>query len=303
MRRFCFIFIFSIIFILFGREGKCLPPISYSSHATGKSIGIETVDPDPFALRVSVQGVSGGDIRYDIYNFFSVHPEADDGYDIYDVREPTVPPPGNTIDAFFVCGSFKLSLDTKRNFSDTSKTWTFKIEDLPSGMEVTLMWPRNRLPTGDDISYGVENLDPRWAITLRDDIIAEEMDMRADTFYTFTYGSCPRLFTITLTDVPLFSPEVQKPASFVLGQNFPNPFNAETRFTLNLSNSAEVTVEIFDVNGRCVRKYDTGRLDAGLHDFIWNGKNDYGQRLPGGIYFYRTAVGENSRTRKMILLK
>lgn len=270
---------------------------------TAKGKVVETVDPHPFALRVSVRAQSGSDIRNDIYNYFSVHALASDGFGEYDVREPSIDPPGNSVKSFFRNGVFNLTMDTKQNFSSSTKTWTFRVEDLSAGMEVTLMWPGNRMPTGDDASYGVENLDSRWNLTLRDNIIDEELDMRSDTSYTFTYGSAPRVFTITLSDLPLGAPEIDKPEKFALGPNIPNPFNASTQFVIEIPEATDVRVEIFDLLGRQVATLVDGQMEIGWHRVIWDGLDDSGDELPSGIYLYRVTAGDFKQTRKMTLIK
>jgi len=92
------------------------------------------------------------------------------------------------------------------------------------------------------------------------------------------------------------------PAAFGLSQNVPNPFNAETRFTLSLSAASNYDIRIYNIAGQLVRAYE-GRAEAGAHSFTWNGTNKEGVQVASGVYFYRAKVAELSQTRMMMLLK
>jgi len=277
---------------------------------TGAGLGMDNspaaalTNPEPFALRISVYGIIGSDIRVDNYNYLSVHEDALDSYDIYDVREPTLPPPAGSIDAYFRLGAFKLSRDTRQNFSDTSKTWTFYVEDLPSGMSVTMMWPRNRIPTGEDASCGVENLDSRWCLTLIDNTTSDTMDMRgADTSYSFFYGTSSRNFTMILSDCPLSIETLAKPDRFAVGQIIPNPFNASMYFTLEIPFPTNVKVDIFDILGEKTATLFDGPMEFGRNRIVWDGRDDSGRKAPGGIYMCRVTAGDFRAISRIILIK
>ncbi|MCD6506966.1 S8 family serine peptidase, partial [Candidatus Poribacteria bacterium] len=93
-----------------------------------------------------------------------------------------------------------------------------------------------------------------------------------------------------------------------LGQNFPNPFNAETWIPYAIEKEAVVSVQIFDTNGRLVRKLDIGKKPAGCYfskerAIHWDGRNELGERVPSGVYFYYLTAGEFAATRKMVVLE
>ena len=88
------------------------------------------------------------------------------------------------------------------------------------------------------------------------------------------------------------------PPNFVLGQNFPNPFNPSTVITYQLSTSAFVSLTVFDILGKKVGTLVHERQNAGSHAVTFNAEN-----LPSGIYFYRLQSGTFAETRKLAILK
>lgn len=85
--------------------------------------------------------------------------------------------------------------------------------------------------------------------------------------------------------------------------NFPNPFNPVTSIQFTLSETSEMAITIFDINGRQVRKLIQGTVVSGLHSLEWNGRDEQGNILPSGIYFYQLKTSEWTETKRMILIK
>ncbi len=90
--------------------------------------------------------------------------------------------------------------------------------------------------------------------------------------------------------------------------NYPNPFNPETWIPYQLSKRANVTLRIYSVNGVLVRNLSLGNQPAGIYQdkskaAYWDGKNNVGESVASGIYFYTLSTGEFSATRKMLILK
>ena len=88
------------------------------------------------------------------------------------------------------------------------------------------------------------------------------------------------------------------PLRFILYQNYPNPFNASTTISYSLSESSEVTIEIYDILGRKVETILESKNQAGEHQIIWDAENQ-----PSGVYLYRIQAGDYAETKKMVLLK
>jgi hypothetical protein len=98
------------------------------------------------------------------------------------------------------------------------------------------------------------------------------------------------------------------PKTTVALQNYPNPFNPETWIPFHLANDAQVTIDIYDLSGRLIKKIDLGQKAAGYYvnqsqAAYWSGRNRYGEFVSSGVYFYTVRAGDYTATRKMLVLK
>ena len=98
------------------------------------------------------------------------------------------------------------------------------------------------------------------------------------------------------------------PEQTLLLSNYPNPFNPETWIPYQLAVSADVRVTIYDALGIVVRELELGHQSAGFYTTrsraaYWDGRNDIGERVASGIYFYTVTAGGFTATRKMLILK
>lgn len=93
------------------------------------------------------------------------------------------------------------------------------------------------------------------------------------------------------------------PRSFVLDQNFPNPFNPSTEIRLALPAEALIRLDLYNLLGRRVRTLADGVLEAGYHTLTWDGTDQNGRQVASGIYFYRITTANFTQSRKMLLLK
>ena len=95
----------------------------------------------------------------------------------------------------------------------------------------------------------------------------------------------------------------EKPSQFALFQNHPNPFNQTTRIEFTLAKSGFVSLIIYDLLGREVRTLASEHLNSGYRSVFWDGKNDSGEDVASGIYFYQLRIRDYSATRRLALLK
>jgi len=98
------------------------------------------------------------------------------------------------------------------------------------------------------------------------------------------------------------------PAETKLLPNYPNPFNPETWIPFQLAEPANVVISIYNVRGQLVRKIELGEMSAGVYvnrnkAVYWNGRNDWGEKVSSGLYFYRLEAGDFSAVRKMAIMK
>ena len=98
------------------------------------------------------------------------------------------------------------------------------------------------------------------------------------------------------------------PKETVLLANYPNPFNPETWIPYHLAKDAKVSLHIYTMNGTLVRTLALGHQAAGMYQnrfraAYWDGKNEFGESVASGVYFYTFTAGEFSATRKMLIQK
>jgi hypothetical protein len=88
-----------------------------------------------------------------------------------------------------------------------------------------------------------------------------------------------------------------------LGQNHPNPFNPVTTIPFEVPGTSSVRLFVLDATGRVVRTLVDEKMPGGSHSVEWNGKDQRGEGVSSGVYFYVLDVAGERRTRKMVLLK
>jgi uncharacterized delta-60 repeat protein len=112
------------------------------------------------------------------------------------------------------------------------------------------------------------------------------------------------------TDVKDETENKEKPSRFALSQNYPNPFNPTTVIHYTVRGSQFVvrspihtTLKIYNVLGEGVRTLVDEKKLPGDYTVQWDGKNDKGEQLASGVYFYELKVGDYTSAKKMVLLK
>ena len=76
-------------------------------------------------------------------------------------------------------------------------------------------------------------------------------------------------------------------SSFAVYQNYPNPFNPTTTIQYDIPHSGEVTIAIYDIQGRLVRPMANHTEQAGRHTVTWDARNNVGTIVSSGTYFCR----------------
>ena len=98
------------------------------------------------------------------------------------------------------------------------------------------------------------------------------------------------------------------PERDTLLQNYPNPFNPETWIPYHLHEANEVVIRIHNVTGELIRELKLGYKPAGIYSSqdrsaYWDGKNESGEYVSSGVYFYTIKAGDFTATKKMIIQK
>ena len=99
-----------------------------------------------------------------------------------------------------------------------------------------------------------------------------------------------------------------KPNETAIDQNYPNPFNPETWIPYRLAESADVSISIYAADGKLVRTLELGHQPVGIYQdknraAYWDGKNDVGEPVASGVYFYTLTADDFTATRKMLIRK
>ena len=107
---------------------------------------------------------------------------------------------------------------------------------------------------------------------------------------------------------PAIAAGVVVPDETRLSANYPNPFNPETWIPYQLANPSDVVIRIYDGRGQIVRRLELGHQPAGYYTrrsraAYWDGRNDLGERVSSGLYFYHLRADNLSLLRKMVILK
>ncbi len=85
--------------------------------------------------------------------------------------------------------------------------------------------------------------------------------------------------------------------------NYPNPFNPETDISLSLPEKTQVSLIIYNILGEKVKTLVNREMEAGIHSIHWDGKDEAGNSVATGVYFYRLKTENFDQTRKMVLMK
>ncbi len=115
-----------------------------------------------------------------------------------------------------------------------------------------------------------------------------------------------RLTSISLCEHPQLTM-----ATSALLTNYPNPFkqsgagrNPVTTISFQLSDNGEVNLSINNIKGKKIKTIVNEKLEQGLRQIIWDGKNDNNQYVASGVYFYKLNVnGKTEAVKKCLLLK
>ncbi|MBD3169060.1 MAG: S8 family serine peptidase [candidate division Zixibacteria bacterium] len=96
---------------------------------------------------------------------------------------------------------------------------------------------------------------------------------------------------------------IELPVNYSLSQNYPNPFNPRTSIMYSIPAGGDVRLSIFNILGQEITTLVDGFQTAGYYEIKWDGKNNSGQKVASGLYFYKLESGEYKAVKKMLLMK
>jgi hypothetical protein len=175
------------------------------------------------------------------------------------------------------------------------KPYTFTvIAKDPDGGAITYTWKVNgvQAKSGLDSNFTTTFTDPQGTVKTVVCVFADVSGLKDSVTWA----------NFIITDVPKVDGGI--PTEFALGQNYPNPFNPTTTIRFDLPKEAPVTMEIYNILGVRVRTLVKGEeINAGHHQMMWDGRDDFGSVVPSGVYLYRISAGDFHASKKMTLLK
>ncbi len=176
------------------------------------------------------------------------------------------------------------------------------------------------LSTGASLNTlsGSETSDARYSITFvessgRAAQVGDILEISVDTQNPLI-GVQPLRHIVTTDDVKASQIQLENlityeiPKETKLLPNYPNPFNPETWVPYRLAKDSSVTLTIYDTMGKLVRTIQVGYKPAAVYEsrdkaIYWDGRNNNGERVASGIYFYNLTAKDFTATRKMVILK
>jgi hypothetical protein len=134
-------------------------------------------------------------------------------------------------------------------------------------------------------------------------VVVDMLDSRTtdDLLVAATHGT-----GVYSTNVSTFIGDEENPAivkNYFLGQNYPNPFNPTTTIEYKIPQAAEVSLTIYNIQGKEIVTLVRQHQGQGSYVVTWNGRDRLGRTVTSGAYFYRLNAGKYSETRRMVLVK
>jgi len=200
------------------------------------------------------------------------------GLELMDWVLPPIGPQAQDYQAHLVSGQYQLRRDI-RPITDQMVSWQIRLSS-PEPVQLTV--DNQEIPAGQELI-----ISDGWMET----VLSAGMEMQL--------ASGERELTISLRPLP---------KATALLQNYPNPFNPETWIPFELNQDSEVSLTIYDMAGRLVRRLDIGFQEAGTYlrrdqAIYWDGRTQSGEQVASGTYFYTLKTADYVSTQKMIILK
>lgn len=246
----------------------------------------------PVELRVrdskgSITGLAKGELREDI------------PHSLYDPESKTVIIFGSSDDYLYeVSGTAEGEYGLEINSVKGGEVATFTAIGIPVSVDAMHQYA---------VDWDALSQKEKESVTV-------QMDLNGDGVFEQTFVSDSKLTLDEYLSATAVTPKGKYSTSWgyvkqtKLFQNYPNPFNPETWIPYQLSEDSQVVVWIYDTTGSLVRKLDLGQKSAGLHinnnrAVYWDGRNNGGELVISGVYFYTIYAGSFHDTKKMVIVR
>ncbi len=203
----------------------------------------------------------------------------DGGANWHDYPEPAAPGLGQFLDIFFVDSLVGYISNEIGTFSSVNggRNWTLISEERASAM------------------YFIDRHSGWGAGVTGRYIGSKNLAHTADGAKTWN--------SVVITSVKNLQSNYPYPSDFRLYDNYPNPFNAQTKIIFQVYQPhTPIRVNVYDILGQEVRTLVDKTFAAGMHYVVWDGKNAEGQSVAMGVYFYELSRGQQKAMKKMLLL-
>jgi hypothetical protein len=247
---------------------------------------------DPAIWRIKIVLSSGEFI--DQTTSLGVVAEASSALDRHDFRKPRTW--GAIPSVYFYRPNWDAQFSTFatdiRPDVEQAQTWEFEASSIPRQTAHLSFSGVNRIPTPLEVYFIDEGK-------------AKYLNLRNDSLYSFTPATPVTKFSVIIgkeNEIRESLSSIHPPEKFLLGKNYPNPFNPSTTIPVSIAATAEVKLAIFNLMGQEVKTLYAGTLEAGRYWFNWDGSDESGRMLSSGVFLYRLTTGTRAAlTGKMIL--
>jgi hypothetical protein len=156
-------------------------------------------------------------------------------------------------------------------------------------------------PDKSMLEWKLTGVPDEYKLTLEDIETGRQYDLKQEKNIPIVKGEKGHKYILRAKGIAI-------PKATRLLANYPNPFNPETWIPYELSEGSEVVIKIYTTTGQLVRTLSLGRREAGYYtaqerSAHWDGRNETGELVTSGIYFYSIKAGSHTSTRKMVILK
>ena len=152
-------------------------------------------------------------------------------------------------------------------------------------------------PDGQNGVFGNINL------IVLDEFSADSFEINLDSYKINETVTGSEVIAVFMNSSILNTNSENMPDQFLLMQNYPNPFNPNTTIQYSLSKPEYMKLIIYDYRGNHIKSLLNGYFNPGLGKVKWNSRNDSGEKVAAGIYFYKIETNNYVKSKKMILLK